>query len=142
MDTLRYRWERSDHAEPFPTDQLAAVDIPPPLVRADDHDRLQLVNRFAHTFNGYDWAGSLEELGDRYHEQHGAWLTGSVLTDDVDALRSYLFFWFRADRHGGGYGPYEHDLVWLTALLDALRRSLPPGDARPGSQRPEQDRPA
>ena len=124
MDTTRYRWNAAESDEPFPTDELADVDIPPPLVHLHDRDAIQLVNRFAHTFNGYDWAGSLEELAERYHEHHPAWLTGSVLPDDADALRGYLFFWFRADRHGGGYGPDSQGLVWLTALLDALRRTV------------------
>jgi len=124
VDTTRYRWQTAGPDQPFPTDQLEAADIPPPLVGADDRDAVQAVNQFAHTFNGYEWAGSLEELAERYHEQHRAWLTGSVFTDDPDALRGYLFFWFRADRHGGGYGPDAQNLVWLTALLDALRRTL------------------
>jgi hypothetical protein len=54
-----------------------------------------------------------------------SWLGGDVLAGDVDGLRSFPFFWFRADRHGGGYGPSEADLVWLAALLDAMRRRLP-----------------
>jgi hypothetical protein len=66
-----------------------------------------------------------EELAARRQRVHRGWLAGDILPDDVDELRSFLFFWFRADRHGGGYGPSEEDLVWLTALLDALRRALP-----------------
>ena len=135
METTRYRWNAAESDEPFPTDQLTDVDIPPPLVRPDDREAIQLVNRFAHTFNGYDWAGSLEELAERYHEQHRAWLTGSVITDDAGALRGYLFFWFRADRHSGGYGPEAQDPVWLTALLSALRRTVTDAGAQPEDRR-------
>ncbi len=123
---MRYRWEADGPDQPFPSDALARDDVPPPLVRSDDHEAVQVANRFAHSFRGYEWAGSLEALADRYHDQHRDWLTGAILTDDVDALSGFLYFWFRADRHGGGYGPHEHDLVWLTALLDAMRRALPP----------------
>ena len=129
MTTTRYRWQAVGPEEPFPTDQLTRDDVPPPLVRVDDAAVFQVVNQFAHTFNGYQWAGSLEELGELYHKQHRDWMCGSVLTEDPDALRGYLFYWFRADRHSGGYGPYPEDLVWLTALLDALRRTLLAADS-------------
>jgi hypothetical protein len=121
---MQYRWLAIDHDEPFPTENLRAADVPPPLVSSHDTEAVQLVNRFAHTFNGYDWAGSLEQLAARYRQVHRSWLDGGLLPDDADGLRAYLFFWFRADRHGGGYGPSEEDLVWLTALLDAMRRVL------------------
>jgi hypothetical protein len=107
---------------------LLASDVPPPLTSSHDAEAVQLVNQFAHTFNGYDWAGSLEQLAARYRQVQRSWLDGGILPDDADGLRAYLFFWFRADRHGGGYGPSEEDLVWLTALLDALRRVLPTED--------------
>jgi hypothetical protein len=113
---------------PFATELPRFADVPPPLVSSRDAEAVQLVNQFAHTFNGYDWAGSLEALAARYQQVHQGWLEGDILPDDVDELRSFLFFWFRADRHGGGCGPSEGDLVWLTALLDAIRRVLPPKD--------------
>jgi hypothetical protein len=121
---VTYQWALDGPDAPFPTAQLTADDIPPPLISSRDHDAIQTVNQFAHTFNGYEWAGSLEELGDRTQRVHRAWAAGGGLPDDVDALRGCLFFWFRADRHAGGYGPYEADLVWLSALLDALRSTL------------------
>jgi hypothetical protein len=119
-----YQWTLTGPDVPFPTAELTADDIPPPLISSRDHDAIQTVNRFAHTFNGYEWAGSLEDLGDRTERAHRVWATGGGLPDDVDALRGYLFFWFRSDRHAGGYGPHEADLVWLSGLLDALRSTL------------------
>jgi hypothetical protein len=120
-----YRWLAGGPDQPFPSERLLASDVPPPLTSSRDAMAIQLANQFAHTFNGYNWAGSLEELAARFQRVHRGWLGGDILPGDVDELRSFLFFWFRADRHGGGYGPSEEDLVWLTALLDALRRALP-----------------
>jgi hypothetical protein len=125
---MEYRWKSNGPEEPFATERLRFADVPPPLTSSRDAEAVQLVNQFAHTFNGYDWAGSLEQLAARYQQVHRSWLDGDILPDDADELRAYLFFWFRADRHNGGTGPSEEDLVWLTALLDALRRVLPAGD--------------
>ena len=121
---MQYGWLAIEPDQPFPTERLQADDVPPPLVSSRDREAVHLLNRFAHTFSGYDWAGSLEELSDGYQRTHRGWSRGDILPNDTDALRAYLFFWFRADRHGGGYGPHEEDLVWLSALLDAMRRSL------------------
>jgi hypothetical protein len=47
-----------------------------------------------------------------------------IADDNSDALLGYRYFWFRADRHDGGYGPDAQDLAWLTALLDPLRQTF------------------
>ncbi len=52
---MRHGWLAIDPDRPFPTERLRAEDIPPPLVSSRDLDAVHLLNRFAHTFSGYDW---------------------------------------------------------------------------------------
>jgi hypothetical protein len=54
----------SDGPDQHPIERLRPSDVPPPLT--SDTEAVQLVNQFAHTLNGYDWAGSLEALTARY----------------------------------------------------------------------------
>jgi hypothetical protein len=63
-----YRWLVGGPDQPFPSERLLASDVPPPLTSSHDAEAVQLVNQFAHTFNGYDWAGSLEQLAARYRQ--------------------------------------------------------------------------
>jgi hypothetical protein len=119
-----YPWLVEGPDEPFPTELLDADLLPPKLADVDDHRVLDLLNRFAHTFDGYEHAGSLEELARRAESARLAWEGGAELTADAGELRAYLFFWFRADRHGGGYGPNGRDVTWLNALIDGLTSSL------------------
>jgi hypothetical protein len=74
----------SDGPDQHPIERLRPSDVPPPLT--SDTEAVQLVNQFAHTLNGYDWAGSLEALAARYQRVQGGWLSRDILPDDVDEL--------------------------------------------------------
>jgi hypothetical protein len=91
---MRYRWLAIDH-EPFPSGDLLAEIVQPPLVSSRDAEAVQLVSQFAHTFKGYDWAGSLKQLAARYRQVQRSWLDGNILPYDADGLRAYLFLWVR-----------------------------------------------
>lgn len=101
-DPTEYPWLAGGPDQPFPSESLRASDVPPPLTGSRDAEAVKVVNQFAHTFNGYDWAGSLKELAARYQRVHRAWLGGDILPDDVDELRSFLIFWFRRTGTAGG----------------------------------------
>lgn len=91
----------------------------------------------AHTYNGYEAAGSFEACAERAHslmEQiHSGAALASIATND---LRLALFFEARADRHSGierdSY-PLEEAIVdelvarngddWMCAELELLRKN-------------------
>ena len=68
--------------------QLTAAQIPDP-----DGDLRGWV-RLAHSFNGYEYAGSLEAC---------AAIANGGKASSLSELRSALFFEARRDRHSGGY---------------------------------------
>ena len=68
--------------------QLTAAQIPDP-----DGDHRGWVH-FAHSFNGYEFAGSFETC---------AAIANSGKASSLSELRCALFFEARRDRHSGGY---------------------------------------
>ena len=68
--------------------QLTAAQIPDP-----DGDLSDWVH-FAHSFNGYEYAGSLEAC---------AAIANSGKASSLSELRCALFFEARRDRHSGGH---------------------------------------
>lgn len=119
---MTYRWQRENGLpQELASADLRPADVPPSPVSADDHDAIGLMIEFAHTFNGYRWGGPPHQLGEVHEATYEVWRRTGELPDDPDRVRACLFYWVRADRHGGGYGPTEDDLPWLGALLDALR---------------------
>lgn len=109
-------------AHRVPSDRLQA-DMVPAELDPDDKESQERVARFAHTFNGYARGGGPAALAPIVARIREDWEHAGTLPDDLGDLRSALFFWYRADRHGGGTGPRAADEVaWVNALLDGIRR--------------------
>ncbi len=79
-----------------------------PLPDADWKD----ISDFAHTFDGYEFWGSFERCAEIAHQPR--------LTTLAE-LRTFLFFSFRAIRHGG-YEPGEEELTPVRAAVKEIRR--------------------
>ena len=91
----------------------------------------------AHTYNGYEAAGSFEACAERAHSLMGQIDRGAALASiATNDLRLALFFEARADRHGGiereSYAQEEaivDELVarngddWMCAELERLRKN-------------------
>ena len=90
------------------TQNLRRADIPPP--KAD----LNSIIEFAHTMDGYEWAGSFEKCAE---------IAKSPNEDSIDELRAALFFFFRSMRHSGEPATKD-DIRYIHRTLDRLRRIL------------------
>lgn len=95
--------------------------VPVPAADAEDSELV----RFAHTYNGYELHGGLDDLGRLHQSVRDRWKRSGELDDDLDVLRACLFYEVRAHRHSGGYFPFGQD-AFVAALLTAIR-SLSPG---------------
>jgi len=92
-------------------EDLQLADLPPP--NADWGE----INRFAHTFNGYEAWGSFERCANvALSRKHG------TLTE----LRTCLFFEQRAMRHNGDT-PDEEDMGYWHFLIEEIRRCVAEG---------------
>lgn len=88
----------------------------------DDETAQDEVARFAHTFNGYARGGGPAALAPIVARLREEWEHDGTLPANLDDLRSALFLWYRADRHGGHTGPREPaEVAWVNALLAAIR---------------------
>jgi hypothetical protein len=119
---MSYRWERDTGLpQEIASADLRPSDVPPAPTSPDDERAIGEMIAFAHTFNGYKWGGPPQKLGEVHRGTFDEWDEHGVLPDDLDVLRGCLFFWVRADRHGGGHGPTVEDIPWLAALIDGIR---------------------
>ena len=75
-------------ADTLPNSELDLVKIP------DPDGNLRGWVHFAHSFNGYEYAGSLEAC---------AAIANGGKASSLSELRCALFFEARRDRHSGGY---------------------------------------
>ena len=75
-------------ADTLPNSELDPKKIP------DPEGDLRGWVRFAHSFNGYEYAGSLEDC---------AAIANGGKASSLSELRCALFFEARRDRHSGGY---------------------------------------
>jgi len=90
------------------THNLRLADIPPP--KAD----LNSIIEFAHTMDGYEWAGSFEKCAE---------IAKSPDETSIDDLRAALFFFFRSMRHSGEPATKD-DIRHIHRTLDRLRQIL------------------
>lgn len=75
---------------------------------------------FAASFNGYEVHGSFERAAAVSGEVTAGFDSDGALPDDLDAVRTALFFQYRAHRHGGGYGAFgDIEIVW--PLIERIR---------------------
>ena len=75
---------------------------------------------FADTYNGYEHHGDLEGLTALHDQQRRKHRLGEDLSNDVGVLRAMLFYEYRSDRFGGGYGPDEKERNFIDAVLARL----------------------
>ena len=94
----------------FTNDQLTLKRIPDPDGDISDWER------FAHSINGYEDAGSFEACADLANNG-----TAKTLTD----LRCALFFEARRMRHSGGFGSAEEE---IRQLLRRIREKVQAGE--------------
>jgi hypothetical protein len=94
----------------FSNDQLTLTRIPDPDGGISDWER------FAHSINGYEVAGSFEACADLANNG-----TAKTLTE----LRCALFFEARRMRHCGGFGSSEEE---LRQLLRRIREKVQAGE--------------
>ena len=94
----------------FRNDQLTLARIPDPDGDISDWER------FAHSINGYEVAGSFEACADLANNG-----TAKTLTE----LRCALFFEARRMRHSGGFGSAEEE---IRQLLRRIREKVQAGE--------------
>ena len=94
----------------FSNDQLTLARIPDPDGDISDWER------FAHSINGYEVAGSFEACADLANNG-----TAKTLTE----LRCALFFEARRMRHSGGFGSAEEE---IRQLLRRIRERVQAGE--------------
>ena len=94
----------------FSNDQLTLARIPDPDGDISDWER------FAHSINGYELAGSFEACADLANDG-----TAKTLTE----LRCALFFEARRMRHSGGFGSAEEQ---IRQLLRRIRERVQDGE--------------
>jgi hypothetical protein len=94
----------------FRNNQLTLARIPDPDADISDWER------FAHSINGYDVAGSFEACADLANNG-----TAKTLTE----LRCALFFEARRMRHSGGFGSSEEQ---IRQLLRRIREKVQAGE--------------
>ena len=94
----------------FSNDQLTLARIPDPDGDISDWER------FAHSINGYEVAGSFEACADLANNG-----TAKTLTE----LRCALFFEARRMRHSGGFGSAEEE---IRQLLRRIREKVQAGE--------------
>jgi hypothetical protein len=94
----------------FRNDQLTLTRIPDPDGDISDWER------FAHSINGYEVAGSFEACADLANNG-----TAKTLTE----LRCALFFEARRMRHSGGFGSAEEQ---IRQLLRRIRERVQAGE--------------
>ena len=102
--------EEQEEDGQFSNDQLTLARIPDPDGDISDWER------FAHSINGYELAGSFEACADLANNG-----TAKTLTE----LRCALFFEARRMRHSGGFGSAEEQ---IRQLLRRIRERVQAGE--------------
>lgn len=72
---------------------------------------------FAHTFNGYEFHGSFQKCGDVAKKVNKAIEQNETTELTLSELRTAIFFYFRAMRHGGT----EPDKSIVDKFLNLIR---------------------
>jgi hypothetical protein len=104
----------------IPTKSLRSFDLP------GQEETWYVIEQFALTFKGYDWAGSFEKCADLANSTRSTY-DGSPerrlprLT--LDELRACLYFEQRRSHHSD-YIPEGEDLLYVRALLEGIRERL------------------
>ena len=104
----------------IPTDSLRSPDVP--MREAE----WPVIARFALTFNGYEWAGSLEgcaELANSTRRAYDHSPEHRLPELTLDQLRTCLFFEQRSAHHCDD-DPKGECLEYVRALLDGIREGL------------------
>ena len=75
---------------------------------------------FAHSFNGYEYGGSFQGCADISKKVREAIINNKTEELTLSEIRTSLFFYFRAVRHGGG----EPDKPRVDKLLSLIRQRV------------------
>lgn len=94
--------------EPIPSEKLILADVPDPKSPWD------VINRFALTFNGYQFHGSFGAC---------AVLANAHRHDSLDDLRTCLFFEQRRWNHFGDH-PQGEDEEYIRSIVRKIREYL------------------
>lgn len=78
------------------------------------------INKFAHTFNGYEHWGSFEKCGEIANQILEEYKASGELSANLTELRTCLFFEARRWRHYG-YDPDDEAKGYIHALVEAIR---------------------
>ncbi|MCP2013222.1 hypothetical protein L1280_000350 [Deinococcus sp. HSC-46F16] len=107
------------------TEDIANDELRPDHVPASDADWFTL-STFALTFDGYEQSGGFERCGDLANATLERFNTTGEVSDDLNVLRSCLFFEQRRWRHFGEE-PGDRDMRYIRALVEAIRRHVEGG---------------
>lgn len=97
------------------TDKTLKVFV---MAYADTPDRWSEYFVFAHDFDGH--AAYPDNLGELANQAIKDWAEHQVLTDELNLLRSCLFYEARRSRFIGGY-PAEADMGYIDALVEKIK---------------------
>ncbi len=81
------------------------------------------IGRFALSFNGYEYWGSVKKCGDVANRAAGAYYAEGVLPNSLTEVRTCLFFEQRRWRHFG-FDPDEETMDYIHALLERIRQKV------------------
>lgn len=101
---------------------IATQDLRPDHLPAADASEYTLSD-FAHTYDGYEGAGSFEAAAELSHTLEARFKQTGTVAGTLDELRTALFFWARSLRHGG-LPADEASLAFARALVAAMRAKV------------------
>ena len=81
------------------------------------------IGRFALSFNGYEYWGSVKKCGDVANPAAEVYYSDKVLPNSLTELRTCLFFEQRRWRHFG-YDPDEETMDYIHALVEGIREKV------------------
>ena len=107
--------------ETIANEDLNASDVPAPGAGFGE------LGAFALSFNGYDHWGSFEKCAEIGNRWIGEFAERRALPESLTELRTCLFFEQRRWHHFGE-SPDGESLVYLRALVDAIRCKVTAGE--------------
>lgn len=82
------------------------------------------VSRFAHTFNGYEYAETMEQCGEIMRRVEKAMSDQQTDELTLSDIRATLFYYYRALRHGGQEQEDARVEQFLALIRDRVEKGL------------------